>query len=155
YPEAHGYWWDPPAIAAVPALLGEVFQLFNVDPARVYLTGFSNGGHGACRCATQWTHRLAAAAALMGAGVALFDRDPPAVANLGRLPMLFLHGAADQVIPPRATEAAVAAIRKATPDAPVPEEILPGHGHDLFLANDGGRTLAVLAGRGGAPVPGA
>ena len=135
------------------ALVREVLDLFNVDTNRVFLTGSSNGGTGAFLYATLWGHRLAAAAPLMGAGLGLFDRDPPAVENITWLPMLFLHGSEDAVIPARATRETVAAIRQAGADAPVQEEILRGHGHDLFLASDDGRTLAFFEGRARDPFP--
>jgi Phospholipase/Carboxylesterase len=144
YPEAYGYWWEPMPTASVHALVREVMSLFNVDPDRVFLSGSSNGGTGAFLYATLWTHRLAAAVPLMGAGTAMFEREPPALANLARLPMLFLHGADDRVIPVRATQDTVAAIRRAAKDAPVEQEILKGRGHDLFLGTDDGRTFAFL-----------
>lgn len=153
YPEAHGYWWDPAPTSAVQALVQEVLRLFNVDTNRVFLTGSSNGGTGAFLYATLWTHRLAAVAPLMGAGVGMFEREPPAVSNLARLPMLFLHGADDRVIPSHATEDTIAAIRRAAKDAPVQQEILKGRGHDLFLATDDGRTLAFFEGRTRDPFP--
>ncbi|HET9317092.1 MAG TPA: PHB depolymerase family esterase, partial [Vicinamibacteria bacterium] len=153
YPEAHGYWWDEVPTASVHALVRELLGQFNVDPDRVWLTGSSNGGTGAFLYATLWTHRLAAVAPLMGAGTAMFEREPPAVANLGRLPMLFLHGADDRVIPARATRDTVAAIRHATRDAPVEQQILEGRGHDLFLGTDDGRTFAFVEGRRRDPFP--
>lgn len=153
YPEAYGYWWEPTPTASVPALVREVLALFNVDPDRVSLTGSSNGGTGAFLYATLWTHRLAAAAPLMGAGTAMFEREPPALANLARLPMLFVHGADDQVIPARATLDTVAAIRRVAKDAPLEHEILKGRGHDLFLGTDDGRTFAFVEGRRRDPFP--
>jgi pimeloyl-ACP methyl ester carboxylesterase len=153
YPEAHGYWWDPAPTASVRALLLEVMGLFNVDTNRVFLTGSSNGGTGAFLYATLWRDRLAAAVPLMGAGVMMFEREPLAAANVADLPMLFVHGASDEVIPPRATRETVAAIRRESKDAPVTEEILPGHGHDLFLASDDGRSLRFLEGRTRDPFP--
>jgi pimeloyl-ACP methyl ester carboxylesterase len=153
YPEAYGHWWEPTPTASVYALVREVLGLFDVDPDRVFVTGSSNGGTGAFLYATLWTHRLAAAAPLMGAGTAMFEHEPPALANLARLPMLFLHGADDPVIPARATQDTVAAIRRVAKDAPVQSEILKGRGHDLFLGTDDGRTFAFLEGRRREPFP--
>jgi hypothetical protein len=89
----------------------------------------------------------------MGAGVVMFQRDPPAVANLARLPMLFVHGSDDRVIPSYATEDTVTAIRRAAKDAPVRQEILKGRGHDLFLATDEGRTFEFFEGQKRDPFP--
>jgi hypothetical protein len=153
YPEAYGYWWDAAPTAAVHALVREVLGLFDVDPDRVSLTGSSNGGTGAFLYATLWTHRLAAVAPLMGAGTAMFERGPPALANLARLPMLFLHGADDQVIPAQATRDTVEAIRRSVPDARLEMEILKGRGHDLFLGTDDGRTFAFVEAHRRSPFP--
>jgi dienelactone hydrolase len=147
YPHAHGAWWDEATGAAVRALLYEVLGLLNVDVNRVYLTGPSNGGTGTFLYASRWPDRLAAAATLMGANAVFFEgmEAPPLLGNLRHLPLLFLHGEKDKVIPPFATRDSVKAIRRRNPEAPIEEVILPGRGHDLNLRTDGGRTLAFFA----------
>ena len=103
FPQANGSWWDKASVSAVAALVEEVLESLNVDPNRVYLTGFSNGGTGTFLYATLWRHRLAAAAPLMGGGLPFFGPEPPAADNLRTLPLLFVHGDKDEVIPVSAT----------------------------------------------------
>jgi dienelactone hydrolase len=141
YPQANGMWWDEKPIAAVSALVPEVLAEYNVDPNRVYLTGFSNGGTGALLFAALWGDRLAAAAPAMGAGLALLGPLVPSVAGLTRLPLLFVHGDRDEVIPLSATRDTVKAIRREDPEAPVEEHVLKGRGHDVRLGSDDGLML--------------
>jgi pimeloyl-ACP methyl ester carboxylesterase len=144
-PDALGeMWWASGPTAAFPTLLREVMGEINVDPNRVWLAGFSNGGSGSFLYATLWPDRFAAVASQMGAGIRQFTGDPPGVANLGALPFLFLHGDRDAIIPKSASEDTVKAIRREASAAPVSLEILPNHGHDLTLGSDDGRTLRFL-----------
>jgi hypothetical protein len=90
---------------------------------------------------------------LMGAGIAFFREEEPLVANLTRLPLLFIHGDRDEVIPMRGTQDTVKAIRRRRKEAPVEEVILPGRGHDVRLRTDDGRTLAFFEARRRDPFP--
>ncbi|MCC6848872.1 MAG: hypothetical protein IT294_10260 [Deltaproteobacteria bacterium] len=78
-----------------------------VDRRRVYATGFSNGGFFANLLACTLGGRIAAAAPVAGARP--LDECAPA----GPVPMLFFHGAADRVVPPRLTTGAAAWWRRA------------------------------------------
>jgi hypothetical protein len=137
----------------VAALLAEVEQLFNVDPNRVFLTGFSNGGTGTFLYSTLWPHRLAAAASLMGGGVPFFGPEPPAVVNVAALPFLFLHGDKDKIIPVRATVETVKEMKRVDPAAPVESRVLAGRGHDIVIGNDDGLTLPFFEGKRRGPFP--
>ena len=65
-----------------------------VDPARVFVTGVSNGGGPTARLACDLSDRLAGVASIAGAYQA------PAPCNPKRpLPVLEIHGTADQVFP--------------------------------------------------------
>lgn len=141
YPQANGMWWDEKPTAAVFALIPEVLAEYNVDPNRVYLTGFSNGGTGTFLYAALFGDRLAAAAPLMGAGLALLGPQVPSVAGVTRLPLLFVHGDRDEVIALFATRDTVKAIRREDPAAPVEEHVLKGRGHDVRLGTDDGLVL--------------
>jgi dienelactone hydrolase len=145
-PDALGeMWWTENATRAFMALLDEVQAEVNVDPRRVLLSGFSNGGTGALLYATLQPDRFAALAPLMSAGAPFFEGSTPLLlANLERLPMLLLHGDRDTVIPKSASEETVKALRRLAATAPVTLEIQKGRGHDLYLGSDDGRTLAFL-----------
>jgi pimeloyl-ACP methyl ester carboxylesterase len=145
FPDARRYWWNDRPAAMVHALLSEVLRTFNVDPNRVYLAGFSNGGTGAIRYASWWRDRLAAAAFLMGAGSYSSDEsEPPLLINLLELPLLFLHGEQDKRIPLRTARETVDALRQLAPDGPVVLHIFPDRGHDVVLDADEGMTAPFL-----------
>jgi poly(3-hydroxybutyrate) depolymerase len=78
----------------VDAILDQVERARCVDRRRVYATGFSNGGFFANLLACTLGDRLAAVAAVGGAA-ALPDCTP-----LRPMPILLLHGSADQIIDP-------------------------------------------------------
>jgi dienelactone hydrolase len=141
FPQASGSWWEAASITALPLLLDEVLQALNVDPNRVYLAGFSNGGTGTFLYSTLWPHRLAAAASLMGGGLPFFGADPPALENLRTLPFLFVHGDKDEVIPVRATLVTAKEMKRLAPAALVESHILAGRGHDIVVGGDDGLTL--------------
>ncbi len=153
FPHAGGPWWEKSSTSAVPALLDEVLQDLNVDTNRVYLTGFSNGGTGTFLYSTLWPHRLAAAASLMGGGLAFFGAEPPALDNLRALPLLFVHGDKDEVIPVRATLITVKALERLGTDPPAESHILPGRGHDIVVGGDDGLTLPFFEARKRDPFP--
>lgn len=88
--------------AFVAALLDALERERCVDRRRVYATGFSNGGFFSNLLGCTLGGRLAAVAAVSGAR-ALDGCTPP-----GPMPVLFFHGAADRVVPPRLTTAAAA-----------------------------------------------
>ncbi|HET7294784.1 MAG TPA: PHB depolymerase family esterase [Vicinamibacteria bacterium] len=146
-PDARGeMWWDDAPTRAVAPLLDEVSSELNVDPRRIFLAGFSNGGTGALLYATLLPDRFAAIAPLMSAGAPFFEGARTLLlANLTRLPTLLVHGDRDGVIPKRASENTVKALRRLAADAPVTLDILKGRGHDLNVGTDDGRTLAFFA----------
>ena len=65
-----------------------------IDRRRVYATGFSNGGFAASLLACQLADRLAAVAAVSGA------MDLGTCAPARPVPILFLYGSSDRVVPP-------------------------------------------------------
>jgi hypothetical protein len=58
--------------------------------------------------------------------------------------VLVVHGAEDEVIPSTFHRRTVAKIREDAPQARLVEALLPGRGHDVFPAADGGRTRALF-----------
>jgi hypothetical protein len=154
WPQAGGMWWEPEPGAAVEALLGELLATLNVDTNRVFLSGFSNGGTGTLLYASRWGQRLAAAAPLMGGGLPFFDGAesiPPS--SFARLPLLFVHGDRDEIIPASASERTVKALRKESPDGPVELHVLGGRGHDVIPGREDGLLVPFLARQRREPFP--
>lgn len=143
-PHAVDTWWSEGSERLWAALLDEVFASLNVDPNRVFVAGFSNGGTGAFRFASLFSDRLAAAVSLEGGGIFVHEGKPALPGGVGALPLLFAHGDRDEVIDPRLSVDTVSALKKAVPGAPVELKILPGRGHDVVLGRDEGLTLGFL-----------
>jgi pimeloyl-ACP methyl ester carboxylesterase len=143
-PQAAGMWWSAESERLVVALLDEVLAWLNVDPNRVFLAGFSNGGTGVFRLATLWPDRLAAAVSLEGGGIFVREGQAALPAGVGKLPMLFVHGDRDEILAPNLSTDTVSALKRAVPEAAVELRILPGRGHDIVLGRDEGLTLAFL-----------
>ncbi len=80
-------------VAFVAAVIDDVARRTAVDPRRIYVTGFSNGGMLTHRVAIALGDRIAAAAVVSGA---MFGNEPRAVAPV---PMLVIHGERDDVVP--------------------------------------------------------
>lgn len=94
--------WD---IAKLDALLDHALASLRVDPARVYLTGLSRGGHATWRWAAAEPWRFAAIAPVAGRG------DPEVACALAKVPVWAFHGDRDDVVPPEGSFAMVRAIR--------------------------------------------
>lgn len=143
FPQAPRFWWEDAAVRLVHEVLRAVRATCNVDPDRVYLAGFSNGGTGVISCARAWPDQLAAAVSVCGAGI---DGPPGAsfLSNLGPLPLLFVHGEKDSVIPARASRDTVEALRKTPREAALELKLIPGRGHDLGLGEIGEPILDFL-----------
>lgn len=75
------------------AMLDALAAEFRVDPARVYVTGFSNGAMMAYRLGCELTDRIAAIAPVSGA----LNTEPCTPSR--PLPVLHIHGTADQHVP--------------------------------------------------------
>lgn len=111
---------------ALLELVAAVRSRYAVDPDRLYLTGLSQGGHGAWVLGARHPDLWAAVVPVCGYTAAR-ARDaqgrPPAGAfngtaadlapALARLPVWAFHGAADSIVPVAETERMVAAIRAA------------------------------------------
>jgi len=154
YPNGWGGWWRSGTETMVDSLLSEVMRTFSVDPERIYLSGLSNGGTGTFDYVSLWPQRFSAAVIAMGAGLFGFTEaggDRPFVSNATHLPLLFLHGKKDPVIPVSATMNTVDSLRVQHADVAMrifPErehEIIPGSGEDGatvdFFEHHVGRAL--------------
>lgn len=94
FPQACESWdlEDPDAPHAIE-ILDQVQKDFAVDPARVYLTGLSMGGHGTWVLAAKYPQRFAAIAPICGYA------DPEIAPAVSHLPVWCFHGSADKAVP--------------------------------------------------------
>ena len=152
YPQAAGYWWTPEVARRFDAVLHDVFERYNIDRDRIYLTGFSNGGTGALYFATLWPHRFAAVVSLMGAGQCT-EEVKAGLPNLGNLPLLFVHGEDDPRITPDCSTTTHAALTDLHPAIKPELKILPHRAHDITLDSDDGLTLAFFKNKLRNPFP--
>ncbi|MFZ1136111.1 MAG: PHB depolymerase family esterase [Candidatus Korobacteraceae bacterium] len=142
YPNAGGVmWWEPKTSDMVHTLMLEVLQTYNVDTNRVYLAGFSNGGTGSIELGTRWPDRFAAIASLMGAGLDTPSGTKLPLQNLHDVPVLFLHGDKDPLIPSSVSTRTYDELRGLKPRVSPELHILKGRAHDITLSSDDGLTL--------------
>jgi predicted peptidase len=111
-PQSPGNWVDrldelSPEIRLVLEILDSVKTRFNVDAARIYVAGQSDGGYATWNVITQRPDVFAAAIPLCGGG------DPQMAARIAAMPLWVFHGRRDTVIPVRESREMIAAIQKA------------------------------------------
>ena len=119
-----GWWSGDREITALNALLDDIVARYRVDVDRIYVTGLSMGGFGAWRLALDYPDRFAAIAPICGGG------DPARAERIKHLPVWVFHGAKDNTVPLRASEAMVAALKKAGGN--VRFTVYPDAGHDSW-----------------------
>ncbi|HZJ09926.1 MAG TPA: PHB depolymerase family esterase [Trueperaceae bacterium] len=91
-----GYQIDVPDIAFLRALVADLSTRYPVDPARVYVAGFSNGGYMAQRLACDAADLFAAFASVGAAG---YGGQPSICGEAEPVSILFMHGTNDAVVP--------------------------------------------------------
>ncbi len=101
-----GSWWTL-ELEGLKALIEDAIARYNIDPARVYLTGLSMGGYGTWHLALLYPKLFAAIAPICGGGI------PPLASRIATLPVWAFHGALDDVVPLQASEAMVDALKAA------------------------------------------
>jgi predicted peptidase len=94
------------------ALLDQVMEQNPIDPARVYLTGFSMGGFGAWQWASKRPDRFAA---LLSVGGSAFESRTGAYFNdlesiARNMPIWMVNAAADEIVPVTGSDALFAAL---------------------------------------------
>jgi predicted peptidase len=98
-------WWEGDTLAILNALLDEVMDTYQVDPARVYLTGLSMGGYGSWWLATAYPERFAAMVSVSGSGYRTpTPADEETVCRLREVPTWAIHGAQDAISDPMANK---------------------------------------------------
>ena len=102
-------WWTREAEELVIAVYGEITRNYHVDLDRVFLTGMSNGGIGTyligLNHADLFAGLIPMAGALPGSLMSLLD-------NAQTTPFYLIHGAKDQIIPSKYSQAVDAYLLK-------------------------------------------
>lgn len=80
-------------IAFIAAMIDDISRTHRIDPARIYVTGLSNGGMLTYRIGAALAPRIAAIAVVSGA---MFGGEPVPSTPL---PVLIMHGAQDDIVP--------------------------------------------------------
>ncbi|MFZ5726901.1 MAG: phospholipase [Pseudomonadota bacterium] len=114
--------WD---IARLDRLVDHITATYRVDPARIYLTGLSRGGHASWRWAIAQPLRFAAVAPVAGRG------NPGEACRLMDLPVWAFHGDRDDVVTPEGSFGMARAIR-ACGGRKVRLTIYPDLGHNAW-----------------------
>lgn len=147
FPQApvSGEGWQGVAARVALAALDSTLAELSTDPARVYLTGLSMGGNGACHLAYRHPDRFAALVVVCGFVNALnlpsgIDYPPAAPAAAGafleiasrlrHIPVWLFHGTEDPVVPVAESRRMAAALREAGAEVEYTE--LPGVGHNAW-----------------------
>jgi len=106
------------AVLTIQALM----KRFSVDPDRIYVMGFSNGGCGTWDLLVRSPKFFAAAVVISGAG------DPARITVARHLPIWVFHGAKDKTVPVARGHDMVAALKKAGGHPIYTEFPAAGHG---------------------------
>ena len=142
------HWVGAPADAALAALV-QTQKEFRTDPARVYLTGLSMGGHGTWYLAYRRPELFAAIVPLCGWVVDLdrFRGSVPVVPaesgaalpalarRLGKLPIWIFHGEVDGAVPVAGSREPAAALKAAGANVQYTEFL--GMNHNIWDATYG------------------
>jgi len=99
----YGLWWEADQIRMFDDLLRFIGTGFPVDPDRIYLQGFSNGGVAAFLYGARHADRFAAVAALEGYFMSAADPrrlETELALNFRTTPLLIMHGERDMTISP-------------------------------------------------------
>lgn len=104
-----GYDLNTPDLEFLRVLVADLSARYPVDPARVYVAGFSNGGYMAQHLACKAADLFAAYASVGAAG---YGGQPGNCGDPEPVSILFIHGTADAVVP-------FAGLRQEGPNGPV------------------------------------
>jgi predicted esterase len=128
-----GQWQaESPEVKAAMTVVDHVIRRHQIDPTRVYLTGFSSGGNGVWRLAEADPSRWAAIAPISS-----FIR--PNLERVRHIPIWIFHGAMDDKVPVRAQQALVQTLKATKADVRYTE--YPDKGHSVWHASYGSKEL--------------
>ena len=112
------------SVSILRALIDEIQSGYNVDPARLYLTGLSMGGNGVWRLAMTIPGKVAALVPVCGWA------DTSKACVLKEIPAWVFHGKKDKVVPFERSEEMVIALKEC--GANVRFTAYPEAGHDSW-----------------------
>ena len=128
----YAMWWERDQVLMFDDLLKRIFEDYSVDPDRIYLQGFSNGGIATYLFGYSHPDRFAAIAPLMG--FSMRPRGENGVEtemslNMLNTPLLIIHGDSDSVISIEPDLILVEFLRANN----IPHRFIevPGEGHDI------------------------
>jgi len=128
--------WDE-SIGDIEVSMADVRKEYNVDAARICMTGLSMGGLATWTYGAQHTDLFAALMPICGGGKV---EDAEALA---KIPIWALHGAADAIVPPKKSQEMVEAVRAAGGAVKYTE--FPGVNHNSWdAAYDDPKTIKWL-----------
>jgi predicted esterase len=110
-------WFNEVGSDNVRRAIREVFRHYPIDPNRVYLGGFSDGGHGAYYFAVTCPDQFAGIIPLNGSPLAAqLGGDQIHLGNAANVPLYIVNTGRDQLLPPRLVEPLVELMRKSGVD---------------------------------------
>jgi len=116
-----GKWWEPDVLYL---LITDIFEKYNVDKKRVYLTGLSMGGFGTWILAYAYPELFAAIVPVCGGAY------PYMAEKIKDIPAWVFHGAKDYFVPLIRSQEMVDALKKAGGN--VKFTVYPEAGHDSW-----------------------
>ena len=100
-------WWNSPGSSGrMNAFLDHLLESYRVDSRQIYLTGWSMGGAGTWKIASDYPHRFAAIAPLSGKSQTAYT------ATLQTTPIWAWHGAEDKIVPVSEAQKMVDVLKK-------------------------------------------
>lgn len=118
-------WWDSRSeLESNNYLLDEIIANYRADDGRIYLTGWSMGGAGAWKMASERPERFAAVAPLSGRAQLKY------IPQLRTVPIWAFHGTDDPIVPPLESQKMVNALKAAGGNAHI--TLLKDAGHDIW-----------------------
>lgn len=122
----------------IPILLNDVLSICNVDTNRIFISGFSMGGH------ITWSEILTDPNLFAGAiPLAGACPDKNYLVNLANLPMYIIHGEKDEVVSVDYAREASKILKDLKYDVTYRE--IKGMGHHQWSASDSGENTKLLA----------
>ena len=122
-------WWDRVTPVVVNILVDEIISTYQLDPARVYITGLSMGGYGAWYVAAADHDKYAAMVSISGSGYRTTTIPGEEVmCQIEDVPLWAIHGSLDQISNPDANRIYVEAYEDMC-DGEVNITFYPDEGH--------------------------